>query len=64
MQRVRRYQVSDVADVAIFELILSGLEAERVAVDGYHSAESEILVTELLRRVEEVLSLFGEDLDP
>lgn len=64
MERVRRDQIGDVADMTVFELIFSGLDSERVAVDGDHSAEPEILVGELLRRVEEVLPLLGEDLYP
>lgn len=50
--------------MAIFELTFTGLQTERVSMNGDDPAETELLITELLRRVKVVFALFGEDLHP
>lgn len=64
MQGMGSDQISYITDVTISELIFTGLQTERVSVDGNDSAEAKLLITELLRRIEVILALFGEHLYP
>ena len=63
MQRMGGDQIGDVGDVTVLELVLLGLDAEGVALEGYDFAEPEVFVAELLRRIEVVFTFFGVDLD-
>lgn len=64
MEGVGSDQISYITDVAVFELTFTGLQSERTSMDGDYSAETKLLITELLRRVEVILAFFGEDLHP
>lgn len=57
MKRMRRDQIGDITNMTVFELIFPSLDTKRVAVYCDDSAESYVLITELFRWIEEVLSL-------
>lgn len=64
MQGMGSDQISYITDMTVFELIFTSLQTKRVSVDGNNSAETQLLITELLRRVKVILALFGEHLHP